>query len=112
MHLGKITFSVENIGGVRWLYCRPVANNIQDFDAIIGICHVVYVEKVPLVSHLNRGDTFTTYAIFHTINTPDEFDRSYCKVSVTPITEKAFIELNGLSIQDRQMVHAFAVLPN
>ena len=94
MHLGRITVTTENFFGSKNIYCRPFAdgNGIR-FPAVIGICHVVLVEKSILTDNLTRNQTFSCFAIFNRRVTREQFDRGYIDLEITPITEIAYNEL-------------------
>ena len=105
MYLGKITFRIEN-KNPKWFFCRPVSNNRGSFISIRGICQVVYVEKCDLIENLNIDDEVTTYAIFHKTNTQEAFDRSFCHINISPITEEIYNRLLEIYPQKE---HAFSV---
>lgn len=94
MILGKIEVRVENIGGKRYFYCRPVSNgNGRPFPTIIGTAHVVHLEKCDLTNHLIRNDVITVYGIFSNIPTENDFLRGYINLKVSPITEDMYEQL-------------------
>ena len=60
MILGKITGVIQNIGGHRYFFARPmIAGNDLIHPNIIGVCHVIYLEKNALSNMLVSGSEFT-----------------------------------------------------
>lgn len=107
MILGKITVKVEHFGGHRYFYCRPVANAANEpHPAIIGVAHVVYLEKSLLTAHLGIDDIFECYAIFDKITYPHQWEIGYTKTKATPITEEIFNQLSEIYPQEN---HSFRV---
>jgi hypothetical protein len=94
MILGKITVRVENTGGHRYYFCRPIANGVDaPFDSIIGVCQVVYLEKSIITEALVNNSIITVFGIFNRKITQENWDRSFVDVKVSPITEDIYDEL-------------------
>jgi len=108
MRLGKIVFRLENYGGVRYFYARPVASSTRRFPARVGFSQVVYVEKNKLTEDFELGEVYETYALFKNEVSLDSFNSSVCVVTCTPITKEAFIELKGNVESPRDFEHAFS----
>jgi len=106
MFLGKIFFEIENKNN-RWYFCRAIGNNLgHNFKKTIGICNVVRVENCDLLEEYGIGDIVETYAIFHKKIDLETFNRSYCDIKISPITEKIYNELIDIY---PQQTHAFKV---
>jgi hypothetical protein len=109
MLIGKITFKVENAGGNRYFYCRPVASADKIFPTRIGFSHVVYVEKNNLSKDYILNETYTTHALFLKKVIQEEFDNHVCVTKIIPISEEAFnvLKTDIENINDKE--HAFRV---
>lgn len=96
MILGKVTVEVEFFQ-YKYIFCRPLINGKGvSHPRIIGIPHVVQVEKNSLTSHLEIGDVFETYAIFDRFHGDISWDAGYTRVKIQPITRRIFEDLSLL----------------
>lgn len=102
MKLGKITVKIQT-KGPKWFYCRPIAfANGDRFPSVIGVCHVVYVEKTSLTENYDREEVFTIYGIFSRIE--NIYETGYINTKVNPITEEIYNQLKEIY---PQQPHAF-----
>lgn len=106
MILGKITVKVENVGGHKNFFCRPlVAGNDLQHPSIIGICHVVYLEKSSLTQGLTRDSEFSCYAILDRLHSREEWLNGFTKLKVTPITEEIYNQLKLIYPQENHIFY-------
>lgn len=104
MILGKITVKIENKGGNRYFFARPIcAGNDIEHPGIRGICHVVYIEKSYLTQILVRDMEFTCYAILDRNHTREEWEGGYTKLKITPITEEVYLQLKEIYPQENHI---------
>jgi hypothetical protein len=109
MKLGYIEVEIESIGGNRFFFARPLGNINSRFNQIVGICHVVHVEKNKLSSSFKVGNIYKFYGIFIKSISQEQFDRSFCNVVVTPITKGSFLSLKPFIENKKDIEHAFKV---
>lgn len=107
MKIGKIKFKIENNGGKRYFFARPVSSQNMDFPARIGYAQVVYVEKNQISEDFLIGETYEVYALFHIGVSNEQFRNSICKTKITPISRESFNALKGEIENERDFNHAF-----
>ena len=91
MILGKMTGTIQHIGGYKYFFARPlIAGNDLIHPNIIGVCHVVYLEKNALSNMLESGNEFTFYGIIDRVHTRDEWLRGYCKIKFSCCSQLIF----------------------
>ena len=106
MILGKITVKVEYINQ-KYFFCRPIANGLNvAHPQIVGIPHVVHMERNTLNTHLTKDEVFTTYAIFSRLHTDSQWLAGYTRVTINPITDSIY---NSLLALYPQKIHTFRV---
>lgn len=105
MILGKIEVKVENLGGPKYLYCRPISNGQgREFPSRIGTAHVVWVEKNIETRSLQINDIIIVFGIFSYLPTEEEFERGFLRLQVNPVSEEIY---NGLKDLYPQKEHPF-----
>ena len=102
MILGKMTVEVEQINGrPKWIFCRP--KNYADgtvFDNIIGVAHVIYLEKCSLTEDLQVGNRYTFYGIFDKLPSNEQMDEGYILSHFSPVSVEIFNDLLQLYPQE------------
>ncbi len=107
MLLGKITLLIES-KNKKWIRCRPIANGKgEPFNPIRGISQVVYLANCNISQNMLKNNVYTLYGIFHSKITEQQFNESYCKVNVSPISETVFNQLNTIYPKEN---HAFSII--
>lgn len=107
MLLGKITLKIE-FKNNKWIRCRPVANGKNEpFNPVIGKTHVVYIENCTISRDFIKGNIYTIFGIFSNKVSINDFNESYCKVRVSPISEIVFNQLKTIYKQEN---HAFSTI--
>jgi hypothetical protein len=106
MLLGKITVKIENVGGHKNFYCRPVcAGDNLIHPQRIGICHVVFLEKSSLTNGLVRDSEFTCFGIFDRIHSTADWLHGFTKLKVSPITEEIYNQLKLIYPQENHIFY-------
>jgi len=107
MKIGKITFKVENIGGSRYLFCRPIASPRIRFKAVPGNQQVVYVEKNIVSEQFEVNKIYETYALFQKSEKEEVFKNGICNVKCTPIFKETYDILKNIVETENDLDHAF-----
>lgn len=101
MILGKIKVRIEHFGGHRFFFARPVeAGEGIPHPGIIGVAHVVHLEKSALTTHLGLRDEFECFAIFDKMTYEHQWRAGYTNTKATPIPETVYNELIALYPQE------------